>query len=397
MTSTEAGVCPIDPTRDDRKSAALADGRVIPAQGARVVGEFGFARAILRSRTMLQAGVHADQVDPGGDQFGSVFFLDGDEHRRRRTAIARFFTPRAVSTRYQVVMERTSDELLAEFQAKGTAQLDDLSYQLAVAVAAEVIGLTNSPRAGLAKRIQRTLLGTRLAGMRPPIRLGAQLLTVVHALHFFVRDVRPAIKARRQEPREDVISHMLEEGHPAKAILAESMTYAVAGMVTTREFIVMAGWHLLGDDTLRARFSAADEAGQVTILEEILRLEPVAAMLHRRSTENADLGSGTVAADELLAIDIRSANVDPATVGACPLALDPDRTSRVRNVGAYLSFGDGSHHCPGSQVAIGESRVFLDRLLRLPDVRLVRAPDMTWCAGLMSYELRRATISCSPS
>nr|WP_241835178.1 cytochrome P450 [Pseudofrankia asymbiotica] len=214
-------------------------------------------------------------------------------------------------------------------------------------------------------------------------------------MRFFSRDVRPAIRSRREQPREDVISHLLEEGYPDKAILIECMTYAVAGMVTTREFIVMAAWHLFDDDALRARFTAGDEADQIVILEEILRLEPVAAMLHRRATEDADLGPDSVRAGELLAVNIRAANVDPETVGACPHALDPDRASRQKGVGSYMSFGDGSHRCPGAQVAIAETRVFLDALLRLPDVRLERAPDMTWCDGLMSYELRGAVVTCA--
>jgi hypothetical protein len=94
----------------------------------------------------------------------------------------------------------------------------------------------------MAKRIEATLLATRLRGMHPAARFGAQAVTAVHALRFLARDVRPAIKARREEGRDDVISHLIEEGYPDKAILIECMTYAVAGMVTTREFIVMAAW-----------------------------------------------------------------------------------------------------------------------------------------------------------
>jgi cytochrome P450 len=385
----------MDSTRDDRKSAALAAQRVHADAGARVVGDFQLGRAILRSAQMRQAGASSDQIDPD-DEFCPVFFLDGDTHRSRRTAIARFFTPKAISTRHRLVMERTTDELLAQVRADGHGRLDELSYKLAVAVAAEIVGLTDSDQAGMARRIQATLLGTRLRGMHPAIRFGAKAVTAVHAMRFFGRDVRPAIRSRREERREDVISHLIDEGYPDKAILIECMTYAVAGMVTTREFIVMAAWHLFDDDALRARFVAGDEADQIVILEEILRLEPVAAMLHRRATEDADLGQDSVRAGDLLAVNIRAANVDEATVGACPHALDPDRANRQKGVGSYMSFGDGSHRCPGAQVAIAETRVFLDALLRLPDVRLERTPDMTWCDGLMSYELRGAVVTCSP-
>jgi len=59
-----------------------------------------------------------------------------------------------------------------------------------------------------------------------------------------------------------------------------------------------------------------------------------------------------------------------------------------------MSFGDGTHRCPGWQVALKETRVFLDRLLRVPGIRLERAPDMLWNAPLMSYELRNAIVTC---
>jgi cytochrome P450 len=100
---------------------------------------------------------------------------------------------------------------------------------------------------------------------------------------------------------------------------------------------------------------------------------------------------------EVLAINIRAANFDPVAVGECPFELDPDRAERVKMVGPYMSFGDGSHRCPGGQVAIAETRVFLDRLLRVPGVRLERVPDLDWDEGVMSYELRGATVSCTPS
>jgi cytochrome P450 len=387
----------MDATRDERKSHALAAKRVHADPGARVIGRFETGREILRSGQMLQAGAGSEQFKVTGKGYVPVFFQDGEPHRQQRTAISRFFTPKAISTRHRLVMERTTDELLSQLQAAGTARLDDLSYQLAVAVAAEIIGLTNSDRAGLAKRVQGTLLGTKLRQLSPALRIGAQLLTGVHVLRFFVGDVRPAIRARRARRQEDVISHLLDQGHKSQSILIECMTYAVAGMVTTREFIVMAAWHLFDNDGLRARFTAAGEAEQVAILEEILRLEPVAAMIHRRAAGEVDFG-GTAARDgDVLAVDIRAANVDPEAVGECPYVVDPDRAAKQKTVGSFISFGDGSHRCPGSQVAIAETRVFLDRLMRLPGLKLARTPQMTWCDGLMSYELRDAIVTCEPA
>ncbi len=386
--------CPAVPNRDERKSARLAAERVAFDREAQVITRFSSARDLLRNGLAKQAGADPDQVDTGNPEHAPVFYLDGEAHRRKRSAIARVFTATAVTTRYRAVMERATDTLLARLRAAGEAQLDILSLELAVAVAAEIVGLTDSYRTSMAGRIGATLSSGHLSQSPRLGRLLQPLLFRYHALNFYYRDVRPAIAARRRAPREDLISQLLDEGYSNKAIMIECMTYAVAGMVTTREFIVMAAWHLFERDDLRARFLAGDETDQLAILDEILRLEPVASVLQRRATEDMAIGSDTIRSGQLLAIDIRAANTDESVTGSCPHVLDPDRAKRQKSAGGYLSFGYGSHRCPGSQVAMHETRVFLDRLFRVPRIRLEHAPTMGWNDMLSSYELRGAMIAC---
>jgi cytochrome P450 len=102
----------------------------------------------------------------------------------------------------------------------------------------------------------------------------------------------------------------------------------------------------------------------------------------------------TLPAGALLAIDIRGVNSDESVTGPCPHQLDPDRAKRLKTAGGSPSFGYRSHRCPGSQVALQETRVFLNRLLRLRGIRLEKAPQIGWSDLLMSYELRGALISC---
>jgi cytochrome P450 len=384
----------IDTARDDRKSAALAAQNVHAPEGSRLVNDFALARDILRSNDTCQAAVGAEQMDLSDPRFAPVFFLDGEEHKKRRQTIARFFTPKAIDTTYREVMEQTSDALVARVRAEGSARLDEIAFELTVGVAAEIVGLTESDPRAMAKRIQSTLIATRTPSWNKMARPFGLLAGGLNALRFFVSDVRPAIKARRVNPRVDVISHLIEQNAPSKAILIECMTYAVAGMVTTREFIVMAAWHMFDNPALRERYVTADEQGQADILNEILRLEPVAAMLQRRAQADLEFESGKAADGELLAMSIRGANTDEAIVGACPHALDPDRVAGDRVIGAYMSFGEGSHRCPGSKVAMAESRVFLDRLMRVPGLKLAKAPKMTWNKGIEGYELRGALITC---
>src|SRR5579859_7441027 len=91
-------------------------------------------------------------------------------------------------------------------------------------------------------------------------------------LSFYWLDVRPAIRARKRQVQEDVISHLLSQRYSDPEILTECVTYAAAGMATTREFISIAAWHLLEHPDLRARYLAAPEEERLEMLHETLRL-----------------------------------------------------------------------------------------------------------------------------
>jgi cytochrome P450 len=294
-------------------------------------------------------------------------------------------------------MEEGTAMLLTRLRARGQGRLDQMSFQLAATVGAEIVGLTDSDQAAMARRVQATLIGLRVPSMSRWRRPLGRLQATFYGALFLFRDLRPAVRARRAQRREDVISHLLDEGYSEEAMIVECLTFAVAGMITTREFIVMAAWHLFGDDALRERFLTAQEADQIAILEEIIRLDPVVNVISRRVTTDTVTASGSVTEGETLVIDIRGANVDEAGVGECPYALDPERGRRMKAPGSYLSFGDGSHRCPGAQVALNETRVFLDRLLRVPGIRLHREPDLCWSDELEGYELRNAIVTCDRS
>jgi cytochrome P450 len=57
-----------------------------------------------------------------------------------------------------------------------------------------------------------------------------------------------------------------------------------------------------------------------------------------------------------------------------------------------MTFGDGPHRCPGGQVALHETRTFLDALFRVPGIRMTRPPTPSWTGT--TYELHGAIIEC---
>lgn len=394
-TQAHEAVCPVAHGRDDRKSAVVAERNKHAQPGARVTGNFFFAREVLRSAEMRQAGASADQVKFDNPEHVSFFFLDGALHRKRRASVANFFALRTIVNKYHPIMHRTMDGLIAQLQADGSAKLDELSFQMAVDIAAQILGLTESDNAELAGRLKKMLT---FGGGPKRGALGQFLHNLVmagRAWNLIRKDLKPAVAARKSNPRDDVITFMVREHWSTKSMLIECMTYGTAGMLTTREFIVMVAWHLFDNDDLRQRFLNGDEPDQLAILEEVLRLEPVAAMLHRKAAADVeDMRGEKVGEGEVIAIDIRDSNTDEAITGPCPYQLDPDRAKKMKVVGSYLSFGDGAHRCPGAQVALHETRIFLDRLLRVPGIRLANAPEVEWNDMLGSYELRGAVVTC---
>ncbi|MFA7603426.1 MAG: cytochrome P450 [Novosphingobium sp.] len=398
MNATAAS-CPVHQGRDDRKSARLAAANLKPQEGSRLIGGFAAAREILRSPKVRQAGATAEMTDLSKPDEISFFFLDGDLHRKRRAAVAGLFAPKTIVTRHQAVMNRTMDAIVAKLRERGSAPLDELSWQMAVDVAADIIGLTDSDsNDNLAKRVKAVLDSSmeRRSGRLASLIFGAKML--VRVGRFWKHDLAPAIAARRKQPQDDVISYMVKENYSKKGMIMEALSYGGAGMMTTREFIVMAAWHLFEKPDLLERFLTEGEDVQFAILEEILRLEPVASLLHRRATETVEGKDGAdMQVGEVLCLSIREANTDEAITGACPYELDPDRAKRMKVVGPYMSFGDGPHRCPGAQVALHETRIFLDRMFRLPGIRLVSEPSIIWNPFIQGYELRGAVVACDPA
>jgi cytochrome P450 len=373
----------------DRGDTAIACPAQQDADGVWRVHGYAAARAVLRSTNTRQAGLGIESVEKLPAKIRRpVLYRDGQEHREHRRQTARYFTPRRVDEHYRELMERIADREIALLKREGRAHLSELSFRLAVDVAKAVIGLTDS-KPGTDVRLERFF----------PEKFGKPGFTSLHGLYWFWRqnfswmavyfgDVRPAVRVRRRERRDDLISHLINEGCTNSEILGECLTFAAAGMITTREFINVVAWHLLTDEGLRIRYQKGNETERFAILHELLRLEPVVGNLKRRTTAPVALPDGTtIGAGELVDIAVGVANVDGEAVGDDPLAVCP-----ARPVEAGLPFGDGAHKCPGAHIAIQEADIFLHRLFALDGLRIVSPPRVSINPEISGYELRGLVV-----
>ncbi len=389
--------CPIDHTKLAAQKTAPENYQGKPAfeqdeEGNLHIYGYTEARALLRASGTRQGGFNAEQLerllktmrDP-------ILYQEGEAHRDQRTKTARFFTPTTTDSKYRSFMEKFADELIQKIKQEKRVNLSDLSMQLAVQVAAQVVGLTHSRRPGMAKRIEAFFTQVPQDAARLNRLLGF-LGNQLKVANFYFTDVQPAIQARRNHLQEDVISHTLSEGYKPLEILTECVTYASAGMATTREFISLCAWHMLENADLKTQYLAGNQTERYKLLHELLRLEPVVGTLYRRATEDIELETQgeklNIAKGSKISLHLYATNTDEQIVGDAPNQVCPARTLPKGVPDPVMSFGDGNHRCPGAYIAIQETDIFLSKLLRLEGLSIEKAPDLSWNELVSGYELR---------
>jgi cytochrome P450 len=152
---------------------------------------------------------------------------------------------------------------------------------------------------------------------------------------------------------------------------------------------------MLEKEYLREAFLAADYEGKMAILEELLRVDPIVSTLYRRAPDDLDdKAKGEFTPGQRYGVSIRDANFDPEAVGACPFAIDLSRKEWLGDQAPMMSFGNGMHRCPGSPLAFNETLFLMDRLLRVPGIRLASQPEIEWEPNVSTFEIRNVLVTC---
>lgn len=392
-TTSASKTAPIIPTLNRKLPAipiAQTDEKVWSIRGYQV------ARKILKAETQ-QAGFNAERVLLAGRYMRPpILYLEGEAHREQRRQTARFFTPKATEG-YYATMTGFADRVIARFQKQKRADLSDLSMDMAVSVAGEVIGLTHSLIPGMKRRLESFFVLSEKDDVKGWERIPYMIGINTMLSQFFFLDVVPAIRARRKEAREDLISHLIASGYNNAEILTECVTYGAAGMATTREFIQVAAWHLLENPELTAWYLASEKAERYAFLHEILRLEPVVGAINRTAQEEIIVEEGgnhyVIPHGSKIRVEVYDVNADESIVGENPHAICPTRKMHDDKAQPMVfGFGDGHHRCPGAYIAIQESDIFLRKLLSLPNLHIEQYPTMRYSKVVSGFELRKFMV-----
>jgi cytochrome P450 len=176
---------------------------------------------------------------------------------------------------------------------------------------------------------------------------------------------RQLVSRKRNQPGDDFISELCAEGLGDDEIAMLSMGLLFAGHETTGAAIGMGALWLLAFPGQQQ--ALINDPSQITsAVEEILRAPGRGGGgIPRYARTDLQIGEVTVHAGELVLLDNRAANHDPAVFP------NPDRFDVTRHGPAHLSFGHGAHYCLGAPLARIELQAVFSQLpTRLPTMRL---------------------------
>ena len=293
---------------------------------------------------------------------------DPPKHIPERRVILPLFTPKAVE-QYRPYTEQLCHDLIDDFIDKGKCDAAlDYAVHVPAKTIAHVIGV-DSDRTDEFVGWVRGLLeeGTTDAAKRNKYRA---------IIRQFFGEL---VVARKAEPKDDLISHMLTQeinGQPIarNTVIGMCNLLLVAGIDTTWSSLGSALLHFSTHADDRRRLASEPDLFP-TAIEEMLRFySPV--MMARRVTEETQVGDVTFMPGDKVLLNFPAANRDPE------IFEDADKVVLDRAKNRHIAFGIGSHRCAGSNLARMEMDVALRVWFeRIPEFELTDPEAVTWAGG----------------
>jgi cytochrome P450 len=378
--------------------AALHEhGEVMAAgQGLVLVPGYETANAVLRdAEYQMDDADYFDQAIPDWREHPAwstdgLLSLNGADHARVRTLMARQFTHRRVQA-LKPAIATVTDALLDGMSERGGGgeEVDfmrEFAFALPVAVIAQLIGVQHWDREEL------RVLARKLTAVLEPLAdeddpAAADVAAVDMAGMF------AAITAdRRAAPRDDLVSALAavaerEAGRLSEAELVENlMLLLIAGFETTTNLLGN-GLRIVLDDQVAADGLLSGAVLAADFVEEVLRYDAPVQQTGRRRRTPGVLRGVEIGADEQVVLMLGAANRDPRRFA------DPDAFRPRRPDAGPLSFGAGAHFCLGAALARLEGTVAFGKLLaRFPRIEAAGEPQRRKGLTFRGFECLPVTL-----
>jgi cytochrome P450 PksS len=296
--------------------------------------------------------------------------VDPPDHTRLRGLVSKAFTPRMIE-RMRPRIQQIADELLDAVQARGEMDIvADYAYPLPMTVICEMLGIPSEDRAQFRTSTQALFNAFSAPGKEAE---------AIAAGNTFFDLIRALLATKRQNPGDDLLSHLLqteEQGDKLSENELLSMVWLliVAGHETTVNLLSNGTLALLQHPE-QAQLLRQDPALITSTVEELLRYTaPVLFAGARWASEDIPFHGQIIPKGAVVRISALAADTDPQQFA------DPQKLDITRQENKHLAFGRGIHACLGAPLARLEGQIAIGTLFRrLPNLRLACATEeLTW-------------------
>jgi cytochrome P450 PksS len=289
--------------------------------------------------------------------------LDQPDHTRLRSLVHKAFTPHLID-KMRTRVQSLADELLERVAQKGEMDfIRDYALPLPLTLITEILGVPPADRDKFHKW-SKVIVSVNQFNNN---------WRVLPAIWQFNRYLRRFFKVRRADPKDDLVSALIEAEEAMVFLLL------VAGHETTVNLIGNGTLALLQHPDQMEKLRG-DAALIKPAVEELLRYtSPVFMSTERYAREDVIIHGVTIKRGEMVLGVIGSANRDEAVFEK------PNDLDITRDPNKHLSFGQGIHFCLGAPLARLEAQIAINTLLRrIPDLQLRDSVEsLRWSSSLI--------------
>ncbi len=285
---------------------------------------------------------------------GNLITMDRPRHDVLRKIVGRGFTPRRIADWEPRIRELVDEQLVDLHNGERFDVVSDFATPLPTTIIAEMLGIEPSRRDDF-KRWSRSII--EIASGLSDIR-NSDVMEHLGELFAYLQRI---IRARREQPRDDLISVLVDprqEGvlDDELEVIQFVVLLLVAGNETTTNLIGNAV-HALIDRPDQIELLIREPERIDNLVEEAVRFDAPLQFLFRSATRDTEIAGVKIPKGSIVAAMVSSANRDERRFE------DPDRFDMTRDTSGHLGFGFGIHFCLGAALARLESRVALGALL----------------------------------
>ena len=292
--------------------------------------------------------------------------LDAPDHMRIRTLVQRNFLPQVVA-RIRDKIAAEIDTLLSRIDPSQPVDITSQFGEIfAPDIMAELIGLPAEDRAYVSH-----LTGIFMQGIDPasPFELRLASAKAAHEQRKYVRKV---IEARRAEPRDDLVSALVQNAHGvlSEPELVQLLTILYLGGYETTAHMIGNGLVALLTNPDQMALLLSDLEGLMRpAVEEMLRFDGPISLTQVFPVAGATLMGRPADVNMPYVGLLTAANHDPEAFE------EPDRYLIARDRKPIQTFGGGPHFCLGMNLARLELQMVFHALLsRFPNMQLLEVP-----------------------